>query len=292
MRPLVLTTRLCAPTDTLVGQLGEAGFRVTCVPTVGTEPVPPGGPLDRAVARLATYDWVVVTSRRGVEALAAAAARVGQASFASAPRPRWVAVGRATADLLEALGARDVLVPGTERALEIAGLFIELGGIQGASILLPRTDIADPDLPARLRSLGAAVDDLVAYRTVVAPDSSAPALIAALSDRSLAAIVAASPSAIRGLVRLAAFGGELVLSRLAEIPLVSIGPTTSQAVRLAGLRLAAQASEPSIDAIVAAVRGLGVPHPPTSSRGRPAGAPGQAGEQQPAAPGGPSPEPG
>ena len=57
----------------------------------------------------------------------------------------------------------------------------------------------------------------------------------------------ASASAVRGY--LDAVGGELAR----RAPAVSIGPVTSEAVRAAGMTLAAEAGEASIEALVAAV---------------------------------------
>ncbi len=295
--PSVLVTRPAGPDDPLALRLLAAGVRVHAVPTVVTVDVPPGDELDRAAAALDAYDWVVVTSVAGVTALAGAVARVGRPG-AGAPRtPRFAAVGPATARALRAAGfevaleASDGSGSGLARDLLRAA---PLGtGLFGRRLLLPRASAASPELPALLRGAGAEVRDVVAYRTVEGPEASRPALVAALDDPGLAAIVVASGSAVRGLLRLAGTvresgaqvgGPPAAMRELSAIPFVSIGPSTSAEVRRSGLRLAAEAVAPTVDALAEATLEVvlqgalsgGVPHP---------GAPGVDGLPGGAAPG-------
>jgi len=103
------------------------------------------------------------------------------------------------------------------------------------------------------------VTQVTAYRTIEAPPSSLPALVAALAERP-AAWIASSPSSVRGLLTLArAVDATTALRR---VPLVAIGPTTAQAAADLGLRVAAIAPEPdpgSVADTVAALVGLEVP---------------------------------
>jgi len=254
----VLSTRPAGAADPLVAALEAAGHRVHAVPTVELKHVDPGGPLDLAVAGLDAYDWIVVTSAAGAVAVLAAMGRTIRPGRVDVASPRWAAVGRTTATVLEEAGVRVDVVPEVSRGDAITqALHPATGSLADRRVLLPRSSRADGVLPAALLAAGATVDDVVAYRTVEGPPANAPALMDALSDSELQAIVLCSGSAVRGMLALtatsAATGATPVQPRIAATPLVSIGRSTSSAIRKAGLLVAVEASQPSVDDLVAAV---------------------------------------
>lgn len=220
----VLVTRPGGEADPVARALEAVGYRVHAVPMVATQP------LDFDRPDLAHYDWVVVTSAAGVNALAELPAG-----------PRWAAVGSATARALRARGVEPALVPNEANGLALANA---LPDAHGKRVLLVRASAAAADLPTRLRERGAAVEELAAYLTVEGPASAAEPLKAALADVDLAAIVFASGSAIRGF---AALGGS------AAWPAITIGPGTTTIAQQCGFRVIAQAETQSTEALVAAV---------------------------------------
>ena len=278
----ILTTRPAGAADPLVARLSALGYRVAAVPTVVLEPVAAGGPLDAALARLAELDLIVVTSPAGADAVLGALRRMGGLSgdmtsdvpgTEGATRCRWAAVGPGTAAVLEAAGiVVDVVASqpsgrGLAAAIAAAsaaapGSTAGVGPVPGLRILLARTDAADRDLPDALRAVGAVVEEVVAYRTHEAPDGARDPLRAALSDPDTRALVAASGSAIRGAHALLDDAGR---DRLARLPIVSIGPTTSAAIHTLGLTVAAEATAPTLDGLVAAVAAVAPPPRPLRS---------------------------
>ena len=222
----ILVTRPDGEADPLVGALVAAGYRVHAVPTVATQPLK----FDRP--DLSRYDWVVVTSAAGAQALS----ELSQG-------PRWAAVGQATARALRARAIEPALVPNEANGLALAN---SLPDVQGKHVLLVRASAAASDLPERLRERGAAVDELAAYSTIEGPASASKQLRAALADVDLAAVVFASGSAVRGYV---ALGGT------ASWPAITIGPRTTAVAKHHGLRVIAEAERQSVEALVAAVVG-------------------------------------
>ena len=222
----ILVTRPKSVKDPLIGALEAAGYRVHAVPTVATQSLE----FDRP--DLARYDWIVVTSAAGANALS---------EFPS--RPKWAAVGQATARALRARGVEPALVPDEANGLALANA---LPDVQAKHVLLVRASAAAADLPERLRERGAAVDELAVYLTVEGPPSETEPLRAALADRDLAAIVFASGSAVRGFI---ALGGTT------SWPAITIGPRTSAVARKLGFRVAAEAVGQSAEALAAAVAG-------------------------------------
>lgn len=274
----VLLTRPAGSDDVLAAELTGHGLQVVSVPTIATEPAPPGGELDAAVADLDRFDWVVVTSPTGVRAVADAAHRVS--SDLAGARPRWAVVGPATARALEAAGAAVSVAPDRARGSALATALVAVEPLAGRRVLVPRADIAAPDLPDALRAAGADVVEVVAYRTIEGPSGAVGPLAAALELEDLGAVVVASGSAIRGLLRLAraidragAPAGAAVPGvadrRLRSLALVTIGPATSEAARAAGLDVAAEAHSPTtpslVTAVLEAVRGT-APRPANPTR--------------------------
>ena len=115
--------------------------------------------------------------------------------------------------------------------------------VSGARILLPVSDRSPAAIGETLRKRGAAVDVVIAYRTVVA-EAAGPDLRAAL-DGGIDAVTFASPSAVEAFVRLRGVPQ--------DVPAVVIGPTTAAAAVAAGLQVAEAAEPETAEGLVEAV---------------------------------------
>jgi hydroxymethylbilane synthase len=206
------------------------GFRVLSVPGISIESVESNDELGRARSRIAEYDWVVLTSKRGVAALL-------DGAKAPTAKVRWAAVGATTDKALRDRGVKVDCVPTTARGDAIPSAMAKLGSLRGSRVLLTRADAADTALPQKLREMGAEVDDIVAYRTRIGPEASRRALHEALADPDVEAIMFASGSAVRGIVELA--GNDAARAR--ALRAVTIGAKTSGVARELGFDVAAEA---------------------------------------------------
>jgi hydroxymethylbilane synthase len=245
----VLVTRAGEQADELVSELRGAGLEPVLVPTIVVEFEPPGE-LDAAARLLPTYAWVVITSPNGARAILAAGERV----FSQLDGPRWAAIGRATQGVLEQGGIEVDLQPSRPSSSTMAA---ELPVARGDRVLLVRGDLAHEELAIALRSRGAQVDDLVAYRTCEAPEASRALLRHALADGPTDAVVFTSGSTVRGLVALARAEGLAV----AAIPSVCIGPETARAARDAGFSVMAVSATPAAGALASATARALAPDP-------------------------------
>jgi uroporphyrinogen-III synthase len=162
-------------------------------------------------------------------------------------RLRWLRIAAVGAETERALADRGTPVTFSGTGGGAIGLATTLPSVEGASILLARSDIADPAPADILRRRGAArADDVIAYRTVpVAPPQEAIAEL----ELGVDAVTFTSPSTVRGFI--AAGPGWRALLRGARV--VTIGPTTTAAARDAGLEVHAEAQEPDARALVAAL---------------------------------------
>jgi uroporphyrinogen III methyltransferase/synthase len=220
----VLVTRPGGESDPLVHALRQRGYRVHAVPTVQTEAVE----LDSR--SLASFDWVVFTSARGVDA-------VDELPFGA----RFAAVGFETASALRARGVEPAHVPATAVGADLGET---LPDVDGKRVVLVRASAADTDLANILRRRGAIIEEVTAYRTVQAPRGSARLLSTALADPDLRAVVFASGSAVRGFVKL---GGP------AQLPAITIGPRTTARAGDLGFRVIAEAASQSVAGLADAV---------------------------------------
>ena len=223
--------------------IAHEGFRVLHIPAIAIGAAEPNGDLARARRRIGEYDWVVLTSKRGVAALF-------EGLGAPPASVRWAAVGPYTAQALRDRGARVDCVPSSARGDAIPEAMAELGSMHGIRVLLARADAADEALPRALRQMGAEVDDVVAYRTIRSPEASHAALDEALADDSVEAILFASASAARGVIELAGDASE----RARALRAITIGPKTSSASRELGFQVAAEAQTRDAVGLRAAIR--------------------------------------
>ena len=221
-RGRVLVTRPVAQAASLVDALAALDLDAVVVPAIAVSSLPAGGPLDEALAAGMTGRWLVATSPNGVRCALEALARAG----IDAAEPQWAVVGSASGLLVQDAGG-DPFTPSIATSEALAA---ELPVLPGEPVLLVRGDLADPSTAASLAAHGAVVTDVIAYRTVEAPEASRVALEAALTD-PIDAIAFASPSAVRGLLDLAR---PETVDRLLAVPAVCIGSTTGAAALMAG----------------------------------------------------------
>ncbi len=245
----VLVTRARDQASHLSRLLAERGAIPIEFPAIEIRWLEDPAPLDQAIAQLARYDWVILTSANGVAALFQRldALALDARAFHHA---RLCAIGPATAAALAARGLRADWVPRDYLTAAIVAGFAERG-VAGQRLLLPRADIADPNLALGLRQLGAEVDEVTAYHTVPATEDAAT-LAELLEEGQLDIATFASSSTVRNLC--AALGPRQAL--LDRVRTVCIGPVTAQAARELGVHVDAVADVHTVDGLVEAVERL------------------------------------
>lgn len=241
-RRRVIVTRAADQADGLVAELAAVDIDAVTVPAVEIELAPVGGALDAAIGRLQLVDWVVVTSVNGVRAIVAAAQRV----LTELGSPRWAAVGAATAAALERQGIEVDLV--SSRA-DAATLARELPIEPGTTVLVVRGDLAGTTVAEALRLRGGDVEDVIGYRTRMAPPASEPLLRDAIASGPCG-VVLTSGSTVSGLLGLA----RAVDVDVTALPAICIGPRTRRSALDAGFRVVAQAASADAHALALAAQ--------------------------------------
>jgi uroporphyrinogen III methyltransferase/synthase len=225
----VLVTRPRDQAAALGDLLRQAGAMVCEVPVIELLPPEDWAPVDAAIARLPSYDWVVFTSANGVRRFWERVGLSGRdaRAFGSAC---LCAIGPETARALEGSGLTADLVPDEYVAEAVAGALAER---QPKRVLIPRARDARDVLPDMLRREGAEVDVVEVYRTVP-PEGAAEYLGEVLPNIDVATFT--SSSTVLNFVHLAR-----VLPQGMKV--ACIGPITAQTARENGLAVDITARE-------------------------------------------------
>ncbi|HEV8651266.1 MAG TPA: uroporphyrinogen-III C-methyltransferase [Actinomycetes bacterium] len=255
-RPLfgqtVLVPRTREQASSFSALLRERGAEPLEAPTIEVRPPETTAELDRAVGLLAAgaYDWVVLTSANGVAALRDRVEAAGLDARALG-RARVAAVGPATEAQLRAWGIAADLVPDVATTAALGEAFPDLPG----RVLLPRADLANPELSRAVAAKGGDPDDVVAYRTVPLEEMD-PAARKRLDGGEVDWVAFTAASTVTGFVR--AYGGPPPDG----VRVAVIGPVTAGAARAARMQVAAEAREHTIPGLVAAIeQAVAAPRP-------------------------------
>lgn len=226
----VVITRAAAQSEALARELLSRGAISVVLPLVSFAEPEDSAPLDRAIAEMQQFDWLVLTSAQAVRALTERAADLQRPFAGLEGRMRVACVGPVTADAARKANLPVEYVAVTHNGVALAN---ELGSkVQGTKVLLPRSDHANPDLPEALRRYGAQVTEVIAYRTQRPGEADKEGLKGIVNGQG-DAILFFSPSAVQHFSELA--GTEKLRAIQDFLAIVAVGPVTAKALREAGV---------------------------------------------------------
>lgn len=245
----ILVTRARNQAGALSSRLKEMGAEVIEIPIIEIRPPESFSSLDEALDSLDSYDWLILTSANGAEALLS---RMGDRSISvdALGRLRIAAIGPATRRSLEAQGLRVEVVPRNYVAEDVVLALRDR--VAGCRVLLVRAKVARDVIPRELAQAGAAIDVVDAYETV-SPEGTEAALAAIFSDpRHRPEVVClTSSSTAQNLLTAAPEAARLI--REGTLLCACIGPITSKAVLEHGLPVAVEATEYTVDGLIDAI---------------------------------------
>ena len=244
----VLVTRPAAQAQPLMELLSAYGATPLPMPVVETVAPASWEEVDRFVEELSSHRWVVFTSANGVEFFFRRLVELGRDARALGG-VRIAVVGSATAAALERHGLKPDIVPASQRSEGLAEALLAITA-PGERIALVRADRAREALPAALEAAGRVVRRVVVYRSrdlTEVPSELAEELVELQECWVTATSPAIARAADRLLRRLLGARDRPVLRWL------SISPLTSQTLRELGIEPAAEAVQPSNEALVEAL---------------------------------------
>jgi uroporphyrinogen-III synthase len=247
---IVVVTRAALQSSELFEELSSRGAIVRLLPLISFSPPDDYAPMDAALTSIESFDWVLFTSANAVQAVERRGEHLGLRLDTLAKLPLAAAVGPATSSAAEAAGFSVEYVAADHSG---TGLARELGiELRGKKVLLPRSDRANPDLPAALRRSGALVTEVVAYRNLPPGSTDGNKLQESLKD-GVDGILFYSPSAVQNFLEL--LGRERLATVQGRAVMVAIGHATSAALSSAGVQRIARATDTTTRAIVEALEG-------------------------------------
>lgn len=254
----VLVGRARHQASALSAGLKELGAEVIEIPFIEIRPARSYMAFDQALKKIAEYEWLILTSVNGVEAVESRLKRLKMPPQALA-KLKIAAIGPSTRAAVEKLGLKVHIVPKQYVAESVVESL--RGRVEGKRVLLARAKVARDVIPRELRKVGAKVDVVEAYETVV-PKSSQKEIRALMSNPKLRpdVITFTSSSTVRNFVQLLGdkAGGQECPRHadLNGIQFASIGPITSATLREFGLPVHIEAREYTISGLVHAIQEL------------------------------------
>jgi uroporphyrinogen III methyltransferase/synthase len=240
----IAITRAKGQADALASKLTALGAEAIELPTIEIGPAADYAPLDRAIANLASYDWLIFTSVNGVNCFLDRLDR--STADLRALRAKICAIGPATRAAIEALHLKVDLM-GKEYVAEGLLEAFRDRDLTGKRVLLPRAAVARDLVPVELTKRGATVEVVEAYRTVIPESAASRAREIFGGAHPPHWITFTSASTVQNFA--AAAGVDL----LRGVRVASIGPITTKAARDLGIEVTAEAREYTIDGLVDAV---------------------------------------
>lgn len=246
----IVLTRAPEQAPALFRALNDAGASVILFPCIEFVAPDDYGPLDAALSHLKEFDWIAFTSQNAVRFFRERQRELD--SMRSVPvtgHAKIAALGAATAEAAAKEGCpADFVASGARSGLEFVAAFAPLA--RGQKVLLPQSDQAGDRISAALGDAGAIVTSVVAYQTCV-PQSMDNDALARIHSEGADLIFFGSPSAFRNFVE--TVGKETVTQLAANSAFGAIGPTTTAAIRDAGMLVQFESPEPGAKAIVKAM---------------------------------------
>jgi len=244
----ILVGRARHQASSLSASLRGLGASVIEIPFIEIRRPQSYQPLDGTLKNIKSYDWLILTSVNGVEAMweRVRKLRITRRTF---KRLQIAAIGPATKTAIVKHGLKVKMVPEEYVAESVVkGLRDK---VNGKRVLLIRAKVARDVIPEELQAAGAEVDVVEAYETVV-PEKSRGRLRDLMKNaaRRPHIVTFTSSSTAKNFAELL---GNFKVRTVKNVQFASIGPITSSTLRELKLTVAIEAREFTMGGLIRAI---------------------------------------
>lgn len=239
--------------DEIGAALEEAGAEVLSMPLIQVEPVVDAQQSVEILKGLATYEWIVFTSVNGVKYFFETFFKAFKdiRSFGGA---RIACVGHRTAAEVQALHLEVDLIPEQATGVALAKELVETGSLPSAYVLWVCGDKVNKEALSMLEGKGEAILDVFEVYKTSLRDLKHDEVAASFRKHGAHGMLFASPSAAESFADQAA---QLLRGTKAIVPkTVSIGPTTTEAMKRLRIPMDREAASPAAIDVVAAFKAV------------------------------------
>jgi uroporphyrinogen III methyltransferase / synthase len=238
----IVVTRSRAAASEFATALRRLGAEVLEFPTIETAPPSSYAALDRAIKRIAVFNWLIFTSATGVESFIERLKSRGS-DIRDLGRASLAAIGPATAARLADYALHVTTVPDEYRAEQIVTA-IGIKRIRGKRFLIPRAEVAREALPEILRDKGAKeVVVAPAYRTVKPKGAQIERMRELLASGAIDLVTFTSSSTVTNFC-------ELIGTSAKRVKAAAIGPITAATAAQRGFEVVVRPGEYTIEGLV------------------------------------------
>ncbi|PIP72079.1 MAG: uroporphyrinogen-III C-methyltransferase [Nitrospinae bacterium CG22_combo_CG10-13_8_21_14_all_47_10] len=241
----VVVTRKGDQAESMIDRLRELGAEPFFFPVIETIAPDDWSPMDNALNNLSQYQGLIFTSVNGVRFFAERLKVIDQ-DIRELKGLRVFTIGPKTAEAVRDLGIRVDVVPENFVA---ESLIESMKNIEGQRFLLARAAVAREILPEQLRKMGAIVDVVPAYQTIL-PDTPADELAKRLTAGSIDVITFTSSSTVTNFLALT---GEKLLPAIKKAKIACIGPVTEKTAQVAGLNVDIVPEQYTVSSLIDAI---------------------------------------
>ncbi|MEL6441535.1 MAG: uroporphyrinogen-III C-methyltransferase [Cyanobacteria bacterium J06621_8] len=248
----ILVTRAVEQSSKFTALLEQEGARVIEMPALAITPPSSWSDLDRAIAEIAQFDWLILTSANGVNYFWQRLKDLGYDARALGGC-KIAVVGRKTAAALQEKQLNPDYIPPNYVADSLVAHFP--AELAGQKILFPRVETGGRAILVKeLTSQGASVVEVAAYESQCPVEIDSGAW-QALQQRQIDIVTFASSKTVRNFYQLLQQQTSLdeIKSILNDVCIASIGPQTSQTCRELIGRVDLEATEYTLEGLTAAI---------------------------------------
>ena len=221
----IVVTRARKQASGFLKELSRLGAQCLEFPTIEVAPPLSWEELDRSLEELEGYQWLLFTSVNGVKYFLARLKSLGK-DVRDLKGLKIGAIGPKTAEIWQKIGITPDLMPDEYRAEAVVSCF-EKHVIKGIRILLPRAEKAREILPEELRKMGADIDVVPAYRTIM-PEYDTVRVREMLARGDIDMVTFTSSSTVTNFVEMFKDSAQELKIWMDRLAIACIGPITAK----------------------------------------------------------------